>query len=143
KTFVVVAALALVAIFGATALLAGNAREAAADAPPVSVTLPAPVVAVEPAQANKQAVVPAPAVLVQDPVEPEAPQDTPVFGPGMGTMRGRGSGLGTGPMWGDGTALDLVAAELGLTADALLVELQNGATIADLAAQAGTTVEAI
>lgn len=130
KTLVVVAVLALVAVLGVTAVLASGPKEPAVAVP-----------AVEAAQVVPQANVPAPVVLVQDPVEPTTPQDAPVYGPGMGMMRGQMNGVGAGPVWGNGTALDIIAAELGLTADELLAELQGGATIADLAAQAGVTVE--
>jgi hypothetical protein len=136
RILTLVAVLLLVVVLGVTAVLARGPEKAVA-APPVSV---APAQAVPQAQAN----VPAPAVLVQDPVEPTTPQDAPAWTPGqgMGMMHGRMHGSG-GPMWGDGTALDIVAGKLGLTADELSAALQDGATVADLAARARVTVEEI
>lgn len=114
KTLVVTAILLLVLALGVTAVLARGPEEAPAAAP----------------------------ALVQDPVGPTTPQDVPAWGQGMGAMRAQMHG-DAGPMWGNGTAVDIVAAQLGLTADELLAELQGGATIADLAAAAGVTVQDI
>ncbi len=113
KNIVYVAVLALVVVLGATAVLVR-----ADAAPPEYEVRASTVFAQEPDEP-------------ESPDEVEAPQDAPLYRRGMG------------PMWGGGTALDIVAEELGLTVDELLAELRDGATIADLAEEAGTTIEAI
>jgi hypothetical protein len=123
KLTIIAALMLLVLALGATAVLArGGQTETAAAA------LQAPVVPV-----------------AQD--DTPTPQDAPVAGPGQ--MRGHrgangmGAGIGAGPMWDQGAALDLIAGALNMSVEDLTAALQDGTTIATLAEEAGVSVQSI
>lgn len=73
------------------------------------------------------------------------PQVAPAWGQGM--MRGQrganGTGIGAGPMWDQGTSLEIVATTLGMSVEDVTAALQDGTTIAALAEQQGVAVDAI
>lgn len=57
--------------------------------------------------------------------------------------RGRGGAKGGFLGWEDGSLLDIAADQLGMTQEDLVAELQDGSTIADLAAEKGVELQAI
>jgi hypothetical protein len=117
--------LLLVVALGVTAVLAREPEAAPATAPLLQeVQVPLQQEAVAPAET-------APAAAA--------------IGPGQmrGHMRAGGAGAGMGPIWGEETPTTIIAAELGMTVEDVTAALQSGSTLADLAAQQGTSVEAL